>query len=161
PNVSATISASPQTLVAGQVVSLSITATDPDGDPLTIAWVQTQPSQQGTFGSPGNASTTWISPPLGVDSLGFTIQVSVSDGHNPTEVRQVTLTVSTPSYANNIQAIWDAKCTVSCHKGSTPDGQLSLETASSYAALVNQAMVQTCSHGTRVVPDDPASSGLV
>ena len=161
PNVSASISVSPAMPVAGDLVSLSITASDPDGDPLTIAWVQTSPAQQGTFGSPSAASTTWISPPLPVDSLLFTFQVSVSDGYNPAEVRQVTVTVSTPSYANDVQAIWNASCTVSCHKGSTPDGQLSLETGSSYAALVNQAMVKTCSDGTRVVPGAPSSSGLM
>lgn len=161
PTVSASISASPAMPVAGEVVTLSITATDPDGDPLTIAWVQTSPTQQGTFGTPGSATTTWISPQLAVDSVGFAIQVSVSDGHNPAEVRQVTVTVSTPSYANDIQAIWSAKCTVMCHKGASPDGQLSLETGSSYAALVNQAMVHSCSDATRVVPGDPSSSGLI
>jgi hypothetical protein len=161
PNVSATISVSPTTPVAGDVVTLSITASDPDGDPLTIAWVQTAPTVQGTFGSPSKASTTWVSSPFGVDSVPFTFQVTVSDGHNPAQTRQVTVTVATPSYANDIQAIWNASCTVSCHKGASPDGQLSLETGSSYAALVNQAMVASCSDPTRVVPSDAANSGLI
>jgi len=163
PNVSATISVSPAMAVAGEVVTLSITASDPDGDPLTIAWVQTSPTQQGTFGSPSNASTTWFSPQLGVDSVPFAIQVTVSDGHNPAEVRQVTVTVSTPSYANDIQAIWNTSCTVSCHKGSAPDGQLSLETGSSYAALVGPNMVASCSDGNtkRVDAGVPSASGLM
>src|SRR5262249_43722437 len=113
------------------------------------------------FGTPNQASTTWVSRPIGVDSVNFAFQVSVSDGHNPAEVRQVTVTVRTPSYANDVQAIWNTSCTVSCHKGSTPDGQLSLETGSSYAALVNQAMVKSCSDVTRVVPGDPSTSGLI
>ena len=161
PNVSATISVSPSAPVAGGVLTLSITASDPDGDPLTITWVQTAPTQQGTFGSPSNASTTWVSPPLGVDSLGFSFQVTVSDGHTAPVVRQATVTVTTPSYENDIQAIWNASCTVSCHKGASPDGQLSLETGSSYAALVNQPMVASCSDPTRVVPSDAAHSGLI
>jgi hypothetical protein len=161
PNVSATISVSPATLVAGDVVTLSITASDPDGDPLTIAWVQSVPVQQGTFGSPSNASTTWISPPLGVDSVPFTFQVTVSDGHTPTQTRQVTVTVGTPSYAGDIQPIWNTSCTVGCHTGASPAGQLSLDTGSSYAALVNQPMVATCSDSTRVVPSDAAHSGLI
>jgi len=163
PNVSASISISTAMPVAGEVVSLSITATDPDGDPLTIAWTQPTPAQKGTFGSPSNASTTWFSPPLGVDSVPFSIQVSVSDGHNPAEVRQVTVTVSTPSYATDLQAIWNTSCTVSCHKGSTPDGQLSLETGSSYAALVGPNMVATCSDGNNVRVDAgvPSASGLM
>src|SRR5262249_46272011 len=75
PNVGATIPVSPGSPVAGEMLPPSIPATDPDGDPLPIVWTQPQPTQQGTFGSPGNASTPWFSPPLGVDSLGFVFQV--------------------------------------------------------------------------------------
>src|SRR5678815_4186397 len=55
PSVSASIAVSPSMPVAGEVVTLSITASDPDGDPLTISWVQTSPVSQGTFGSPSSA----------------------------------------------------------------------------------------------------------
>ena len=158
PNVSASISVSPAMPVAGQVVTLSITASDPDGDPLTIVWVQTSPTQQGTFGSPSSASTTWTSPQLGVDSVDFAIQVSVSDGHNPAEVRQVTVPVSTPSYANDVQAIWDAKC-VSCHDGTQANIPLNLTTGASYAALVDQDMVASCSDPKRVVASAPVGVG--
>jgi hypothetical protein len=160
PVVSASISVSPATPVAGQSISLSITASDPDGDPLTISWTQPMPVQQGTFSSTTTASTTWTSPDLGVDSVSFSFQVSVSDGHNPAEVRQVTVPVSTPSYANDVQAIWTAKC-VSCHGASNPDGQLTLVAGSSRAALVGQDMVATCSNGKRVVAGDPTTSGLM
>ena len=159
PNVSASIAVSPSMPVAGEPVTLSITASDPDGDPLTIAWVQTAPSSQGTFGSPSSASTTWISPELGVDSLGFTLQVSVADGHNPPAVRQVTVTVSTPSYASDIRAIWNSEC-MPCHDATQAKGQLDL-TAAANVALVNVAMVASCSDGTRVVPNLPDSSGLM
>jgi len=161
PNVSPSITVAPAMPVAGGTVTLSITASDPDGDPLTITWEQTAPSLKGTFGSTSTASTTWISPPLDTSNL-FTFQVSVFDGHNPPVVRQVTVTVSTPSYANDVQAIWTAKC-VSCHGASAPDGQLTLVSGSSHAALVNQPMVKTCtgSDPTRVVPQDPAASGLM
>jgi len=160
PSVSSSITVSPAMPVAGEVVTLSITASDPDGDPLTITWTQTSPAQQGTFASPGNPSTTWFSPALGVDSLGFTLQVSVADGHNPPEQRQVTVTVSTPSYANDLQPIWTAQCT-NCHGASNPDGQLTLVAGASRAALVNQPMVKACSDATRVVPGDAAGSGLM
>src|SRR5262245_53302787 len=139
PNVSASITVSPSMPVAGEPVSFSITASDPDGDPLTIAWTQTMPGTQGTFGSASSASTTWISPPLSVASLPFSFEVSVADGHNPPVKRQVTVTVSTPSYANNVQAIWTAKC-VSCHGATMPDGQLTLVAGSSHAALVGTPM---------------------
>jgi hypothetical protein len=145
--------------VAGETVTLSITANDPDGDPLTIAWEQTAPSQQGTFGSTSTASTTWISPPLGVASLPFSFQVSVSDGHNPPVVRQVTLTVTMPSYANDIRAIWNSKC-MPCHDATQADGQLDL-TAAVNVALVNVAMVHSCTNTTRVIANQPNSSGLM
>src|SRR5215468_11331068 len=87
PVVSASIAVSPAAPVAGEVVTLSITASDPDGDPLTITWVQTSPVTQGTFGSPTTTTTTWVSPPFGVDSVDFSIQVTVSDGHNPSTTR--------------------------------------------------------------------------
>ncbi len=160
PVVSSSITVSPPAPVAGEVVSLSVTASDPDGDPLTISWVQTAPSQQGTFGTPSSAATTWFSPPLGVDSLGFSFQVTVSDGHNPAQQRQVTVPVATPSYASDVQPIWTAQC-VGCHGASNPDGGLTLVDGSSRAALVNQPMVKSCSDVTRVVPGAPSSSGLI
>jgi hypothetical protein len=163
PNVSASITVSPAMPVAGEPVTLSITANDPDGDPLTIAWEQTAPSQQGTFGSTSTASTTWISPPLGVaspsTSIPFSFQVSVSDGHNPPVVRQVTLTVTMPSYANDIRAIWNSKC-MPCHDATHADGQLDL-TAAVNVALLNVAMVHSCSNTTRVIANQPNSSGLM
>jgi Bacterial Ig domain len=162
PVVSATIMVSPAMPVAGEVITLSITATDPDGDPLTISWTQTAPVLQGTFGTPTNASTTWFSPVLSVDALSFSFQVTVSDGHNPAVQRQVTVPVQTPSYGGNVQKIWDAQC-MPCHDASQAamSGQLDLTAGTSYGALVGQAMVKTCSDSTRVVAGDPSTSGLI
>jgi len=160
PPVVSNIMVSPAMPVAGAVVTLSITATDPEGDPLTITWTQTAPAQQGTFGTPAQASTSWFSPPLGVDSLAFTFQVTVSDGHNPIVQRQTTVTVGTPSYAGDVQPLWTAQC-LPCHDATQLSGQLNLTAGASYAALVNQAMVATCANGTRVVPGVPSTSGLI
>jgi hypothetical protein len=68
--------------------------------------------------------------------------------------------VSTPSYANDVQAIWTAKC-ISCHGASNPDGQLTLVTGSSQAALVGPNMVASCIHTERLVPGSPTTSGLI
>jgi hypothetical protein len=146
--------------VAGEVVTLSITASDPDGDPLTILWQQTSPLMPGTFGNTNQASTTWYSFVLDVDSLNFTFQVTVSDGHNPAATRQVTLAVTTPSYANDVQSIWTARC-VTCHDGTQPSVPLNLSAGVSHGALVNQPMVHSCSNTQRVVPGDPSASGLI
>ena len=159
PNVSPSITVSPSMPVAGETVTLSITASDPDGDPLTIAWDQTTPSEKGTFGSLSSASTTWFSPVLSADTLGFTFQVTVSDGHNAPVVRQVTVTVRTPSYANDIRTIWNSKC-MPCHDATQADGQLDL-TAAVNVALVNVAMVHSCTNTTRVIANQPNSSGLM
>ncbi|HSP19764.1 MAG TPA: Ig-like domain-containing protein [Myxococcaceae bacterium] len=158
--VVSTITVTPAMPVAGQVVTLAITASDPDGDPLTITWTQTAPAQQGTFGSPGRATTTWTSPPLGVDSLGFSFQVTVTDGVNPIVQRQVTVPVKTPSYAADVQRIWTAQCT-SCHDAAQPAGQLDLTASASWAALVSQPMVKSCGHPTRVVAGSASTSGLM
>jgi Big-like domain-containing protein len=163
PTVSATITVSPAMPVAGELVTLSITASDPDGDPLTITWIQTAPSsEQGSFGSPDKASTTWFSPVLSVYSLGFSFQVTVSDGHNPAVQRQVTVTVQTPSYGNDVQAIWTQQC-MPCHDSTQApmSGQLDLSSGASFAALVGSNMVGTCSDPIRVVAGDPAHSGLM
>jgi len=162
PVVSATITVSPAMPVAGQLVTLSITASDPDSDPLTITWTQTSPALQGTFGTPTNASTTWFSPVLSVDSLSFSFQVTVSDGHNPTVQRQVTVPIQTPSYDGGVQTIWDAQC-MPCHDATQAamSGQLDLTAGTSYGALVGQNMVNTCSHTVRVVAGAPSTSGLI
>ncbi len=160
PPVVSTITVTPAMPVAGDVVTLAITASDPEGDPLTITWTQTAPAQQGTFGSPARATTTWISPPLGVDSLAFSFQVTVTDGVNPIVQRQVTVPVKTPSYATDVQPIWTAQCT-SCHDATQPAGQLDLTASASWGALVDQPMVKPCTHPTRVVPGSSSTSALM
>ena len=59
PTVSATITG-PTTVLAGSFASLSITASDPDGDPLTYSW-STVPLDQGTFTTSTSASWWWRS----------------------------------------------------------------------------------------------------
>jgi len=161
PPVVSSISVTPAMPVAGDVVTLAITATDPDGDPLTIAWSQTAPATQGAFSATNQASVTWISTPLGVDTLDFSFQVTVTDGHNPLQTKTVTVPVKTPAYATDVQPIWTTSCLSGCHDGSSPAGSLTLVAGASRAALVGQPMVHACSDVTRVVPGDAAGSGLV
>ncbi len=159
PPVVSTITVTPSMPVAGDVVTLAITASDPDGDPLTIAWSQTAPSKQGVFSATNQASVTWISPVLSVSTLDFSFQVTVTDGHNPLQTRTVTIPVKAPAYGTDIQAIWNARCT-SCHPSSA---QLDLTAAQSYGQLVNVAQVTggPCASEKRVDTSALASSSLL
>ena len=143
----------------GTTVLFSVTATDPDGDPLTISWTQTAPAQQGTFGTPTQASTTWISPPIAVPSADFSFQVTVTDGKSPLQQQVATVTVSLPAYGADIQPIWDAHCT-GCHSS---DGALDLTTGKSYGQLVNvvQAGSGSCAGAKRVDTGAPSQSSLL
>lgn len=159
PPVVSSIMVTPAMPVAGDVVTLAITATDPDADPLTIAWSQTAPSTQGAFSATDRASVTWISPPLSVSTLDFSFQVTVTDGHNPLQTRTVTVPVKTPAYVADVQPIWNAQCT-SCHPASA---QLDLTAPNSYGQLVNVAQTSggPCASQKRVDTTAPASSSLL
>ncbi|HEX5745373.1 MAG TPA: cadherin-like domain-containing protein [Archangium sp.] len=143
--------------IAGDV-TLSIGATDPDGDTLTYAW-STSVAGQGTFTAPTAAGTQWLSPEL-TTATTYTFQVTVSDG-TESVTRTLAVEVGVPQYARDIQPIWDAQCT-NCH--SSPRG-LDLRASNSYASLVNAAGTGSypagCGGTTRVVPNDPNDSLLV
>lgn len=159
PDVDAAITA-PLTALAGETLSLSIGATDPDGDPLTFAW-RTMPVGIGTFTDETKASAQWRSPDVAVDTH-FTFQVTVSDGV-ASITRSVSVRITMPTYAAHIQPLWDQLCT-GCHGGSSPSGNLDLRPANSYADLVGVNGTNKCGGVTsikRVRASQPDSSLLV
>jgi hypothetical protein len=159
PNVSATITA-PTTVLAGGAAALSITASDTDGDPLTYTWQQTSPSNQGVFTNTNAASTSWRSPDISA-ATDFTFQVTVSDGTDSV-TRSVTVRANVPTYAANIQTIWNTKCT-SCHDNTSPAGGMNLLSGSSWTSL-NANGVNKCGTASsipRVSAGQPDSSLLI
>jgi hypothetical protein len=150
--------ASPTLARAGDRVTLSARASDPNGDALTYLWRQVGPGPQGTFVSgPEGESVTWFSPAVG-EPTPFTFEVLVSDGRGPPVRRTVTVPVRVPRYAEDIQVLWDTLCT-GCHGRS---GGLELGPGRSHAALVGVgAATRACAHLARVEPGDLEASALM
>lgn len=158
PEITAGPAASPETTVSGSIVTLSVTASDPDGDALTYSWVQTEPAETaGTFVSGQDSdSATWYPPALASPAV-FTLEVSISDGSAPPVRGIVELPVSPPSYSADVQPIWTASC--SCHMGAFPSAGMHLGEGVSYENLVN-VPAGACAPLLRVLPGSPDDSVL-
>ncbi len=68
------------------------------------------------------------------------------------------------SFAQNVQPIFNARCTEGCHSGPSPQAGLDLSAGVSYANLVDKAVSSACSSRVagvvRVKPGDPQGSML-
>lgn len=145
---------------AGDEVTLSASATDSDGDTLSYSWTQATPATQGTF-SAGQATATakWFSPPVSADT-DFTFNVTVSDGKGGSAAKPVTVHVTVPKFAADIQPVFSV-CT-GCHGGSAPSAGMNLSQGNSYANLVDVQANAACSVSMkRVAPGDMANSALI
>ncbi|WP_257446130.1 PKD domain-containing protein [Archangium lipolyticum] len=152
----------PSPAIAGDTINLSIGATDPDGDTLTYSWT-VSPAGAGTFTNQTAAAAQWRSGDIAT-ATSYTFQVTVSDGHDSV-TRSVDVQVAIPSYANDIQPIWNAQCT-SCHNSSSGTrGGLNLDAGKSYASIVNTngagGFPAGCGATVRVVPNQPDNSLVV
>jgi hypothetical protein len=95
PVVTAGPSASRDTAMANQSVSLSVSASDPDGDPLFYAWSQEPASPAGSFSSTSVANPTWTAPSVTAETT-FQLQVQISDGKGGLVTRAVAVVVLAP-----------------------------------------------------------------
>jgi hypothetical protein len=77
----------------GSSTNLSVTASDPDGDPLTYSWTQIPATPAGTFGDGTGATPTWTAPMLPSNTT-FSLQVTVSDGKGDPVQATVDVTVA-------------------------------------------------------------------
>ncbi len=141
------------TIAAGQTVSFAATASDPDGDAVTVVWdfgdgitsSQLTPGNH-TFATPGT----------------FTVTLAATDSQNladPTPAtRVISVTQASPTLTQVQNEIFTPRC-ASCHGGSSPDARMNLQAGQSWSNLVN--VPATTRNGLRVVPFSPASSALV
>jgi hypothetical protein len=156
PDVYTDISVDAQRTIPGDLVRLFIGASDQDGDALTYAWA-TEPAGLGVFTNANRSSAEWRAPESAT-ATAYSLRVTVSDGASAV-TRSVRVYVSPPSYAQDIQPIWDARC-ADCHNAHGSEG-LNLESGASYASLVNVVSVGGCRPMARVTPGKLDESLLV
>jgi predicted phosphodiesterase len=86
--------AAPGYVALGQPVSLTVVASDADGDPLTYAWTSTCAS--GTFSAATSAATTFMLPTTATDT-SCEFDVAVSDGRGGSTAGHTILPVGAPA----------------------------------------------------------------
>lgn len=88
--------ATPSTAAVGESVSVSVTASDPEGDPLTYAWTATD----GTFANPAAPSTSYTCMSPG--SKNLTATVSDNRGCDETVGLRVSCGIGTALCGNGV-----------------------------------------------------------
>lgn len=101
------VAASQTSLDEGSSLTLSVNASDPDGQPLTYSWTQLPPSPPGLFGPDTGGSRTWTAPLLSRTTV-FTLKVTASDGKGGTAQGSVNVTVANVPALNQAPIVDEA-----------------------------------------------------
>ena len=81
------IDAAPRRVAPGEPVTLTVSATDADGDPVTYAWE----APAGVISCTACRITTWTAPD---DAGSYTVSVTVRDGRGGATTRSVSILVT-------------------------------------------------------------------
>ena len=152
PNGTITAPAGNVTITAGQSVTFSGSATDPDGDTVTVLW---------NFGD--GSTSTMLNPGAHVYASAGTYSVTftATDEHglaDPTpDTRTITVNAAAPTFTFIQTSIFTPKC-INCHAGSSPEAGLDLSAGQAYGELIN--VPAESRSGIRVIPGDPNNSVL-
>ncbi len=134
---------------AGSIVYLVYQATVPGGQNYASPTATTLPGAT-------SQTLTGLTPGT---SYYFVVRAQDQAGNTDANKVEKSASVTTPSFAANVQPIFTANClTNACHAGANPAQGLSLTSASvSYANLVNVGSSQ-CPTVKRVLPNQPTMS---
>ena len=119
PVISSGPTATPSTITDAQTSSLSVTATDVDGDTLSYSWSATGGSVSGT------GATAVYTPPSVTSTSIYTVSVTVSDGKGGTATGNVLVTVTPSGSGGGTNIAPQASVTASSQNAQT--GQLAIK----------------------------------
>jgi hypothetical protein len=98
------VSATPTAVDEGTTTTLSVTASDVDGDTLTYSWTQTPTTPAGSFSGETGATRTWLAPGL-ASNMTYTLEVTVSDGKGGTASATVDVAVANVPTVNRAPVV--------------------------------------------------------
>ncbi len=99
------VSADPSRILAGETTTLTIAASDADGDPLSFAWTDAGGDCGGSFDDAAASAPVWTGPSADPADPACTVSVEVSDGRGGVNTGAVVVFVGAPETINFAPAI--------------------------------------------------------
>ncbi|WNG37132.1 PKD domain-containing protein [Archangium violaceum] len=98
------VSATSAAINEGTSTTLTVAASDPDGDSLTYSWTQLPAAPTGSFNDGTGETQTWTAPLVASDTT-FTLQVTVSDGKGGSSQATVDVAVANVAAPNRAPSV--------------------------------------------------------